>query len=68
MNCKLSPEERETLLQRHRSEHAQKTADRIKAILLSDDGWSNRAIARVLFLDEETIARHIKDYVNSAKL
>ncbi len=68
MKCTLTPDERKALLLQHKVERAQKTADRIKAVLLSDDGMSKRAIARVLFLNEETVARHISDYVERSKL
>ena len=68
MNCTLSPDKRKALLLQHKAELTHKSADRIKAVLLSDGGMSNREIARVLFLNEETIARHIADYVKKSKL
>ena len=68
MKCHLTSTERANLLKQHKSERDHRAADRIKAVLLSDDGLSNREIARVLFLNEESIGRHIKDYLNQSRL
>jgi hypothetical protein len=38
------------LLAQHRTEHDRRRADRIKAVLLRDDGWSHEQIAAALFL------------------
>ncbi len=43
-------------------------ADRIKAVLLADKGWTYVQIAEALMLDEETISRHIDEYVRQNKL
>jgi hypothetical protein len=40
----LSPEERLALLQSHRGERDGRVKDRIKAVLLSDDGWTYKDI------------------------
>ena len=55
----LSVEERSELLNRHRKEKNRRTGDRMKAVLLSDSGWSYRDIAQALFLDEETISQQV---------
>lgn len=68
MNKFLSPDERASLLQLHRSEKDRKKGDRIKVVLLSDDGWSARKIARALFIDDETVRRHLQEYQQSQKL
>ncbi|GHU18218.1 hypothetical protein FACS189472_06220 [Alphaproteobacteria bacterium] len=34
----------------------------MKAVLLSDKGWSYRDIAEALFLDGETISKHLDEY------
>jgi transposase len=68
METFLSTEERDELRARHRRERDRRTADRIKAILLSDEGWSLRQIAKALLLDEETISRHVTDYIEKKKL
>lgn len=64
----LSIEERERLRRQHRSEKDGRTRDRIKAVLLSDKGWSFKAIAEALLLDEETISAHVEAYVKEKKL
>lgn len=64
----LSIEERDHLRRRHRSEKDGRTRNRIKAVLHSDKGWSFKAIAEALLLDEETISDHVKAYVKEHKL
>jgi transposase len=68
MGTLLTPEEREKLLYRHRGERDRRSADRIKAVLLRDEGMSHAGIARVLFLSEEAIRKHLADYEKNAKL
>ena len=64
----LTPEQRTQLKLQHRSEKGRRTADRIKVVLLSDKGWTYRQIAEALFLDEETIAKHVNEYIDHHKL
>jgi transposase len=52
----------------HRKERDGKVRDRIKAVLLADKGWSYRQIAEALFLDEETISKHVDEYQTENKL
>ena len=68
MNRKLTPREREKLINSHRKEREGKVRDRIKAVLAYDEGYSYSEIARILLLDDETIRRHIKDYFSQKKL
>ncbi len=42
--------------------------DRIKTVLLHSEGWSIAAIAQALREHESTTSRHIKDYLEEAKL
>jgi DNA-binding NarL/FixJ family response regulator len=58
----LKETEREELKKRHRQEKDRRTADRIKAVLMSDKGGSFREIAAILLLDEETISKHVEEY------
>ena len=55
----LNQEEREALKAQHRQEKNRRVADRIKAVLLSDKGWTYRQIAEALLIDERTISRHV---------
>jgi len=59
----LTSKERQNLISRHRKERDGRIRDRIKAVLLSDKGYSNTKIAEILLLDDETIRRHIEDYL-----
>lgn len=68
MERKLSANEREHLIRRHRKEGNGKIRDRIKAVLAYDDGYSYSEIAKILLLDDETIRRHIEDYFIKEKL
>jgi len=44
----LSTEQKEYLELRHRYEGDKRVADRIKAVLLKNEGWKNKAIAQAL--------------------
>ncbi len=64
----LSSDQRLELLKLHRIERDGKIRDRIKSVLLSDDGWTYKAIAKVLFLDQETVSSYVNDYKSKNKL
>ena len=68
MSTFLSEPERNTLRAQHRQEKNRRVADRIKAVLLSDKGWSYRQIAEALLIDEQTISRHVEEYKEGQKL
>lgn len=62
---KLSEFERSELLKYHKKENNRKIADRIKTILLLDEGYSYFLISKVLFLDDQTIKNHEQIYCRS---
>ncbi len=64
----LTPTIRSELLKRHRNERDGKVRDRIKAILLRDDGLTYVEIARVLFLSDEGVRKQVEDYIQHEKL
>lgn len=64
----LSKKEREKLINKHREERDKRICDRIKAILLYDDGYNYSEISRILLLDDETIRRHVDTYLKDKKL
>jgi transposase len=64
----LTKKEREQLISRHRKERDKRICDRIKAVLAFDDGYSYAEIAHILLLDDETIRRHIEEYLRDQKL
>jgi hypothetical protein len=58
MKCDfLTDAERIELKARHRKEKDRGAADRIKAVLLADKGWTYRKISEALFLDEDRISQ-----------
>ena len=59
----LTPEQRSELLYELSIERHAKYSDRIKTILLLDQGISYQSIALHLFLDEGTIRNYRKRYV-----
>lgn len=64
----LTPEQITELRTKHRAERDRRVADRIKAVLLYDMGWSYGSIAQALLLSDEAIKKHIKDFVEAQKL
>ena len=64
----LSEQERVTLRIQHKQERDKRIADRIKAVLLYDDGWSPQQIAKALFISDQAVRDHVEDYKASNKL
>lgn len=58
----LSTSERLTLREAHLAERNKRRADRLKTILLLDEGWSYPMIAKALLLDDATCRRYLKEY------
>jgi transposase len=58
----LTTEQRQKLVTLHRHTKDRRKADRIKTILLLDQGWEYRRIAEALFLDDSTLRDWIKQY------
>ena len=63
MGTILTAESRQDLLVRHKRERDRRVADRIKAVLLRDDGWSYGQIAEALFLTDEGVRQQIEDFL-----
>lgn len=64
----LDDQQRAHLRARHKRERDRKVCDRIKAILLADQGMSYQEIAEILLLTEGTVKTHIDDYAKKKKL
>lgn len=64
----LTNEERVQLKAQHKKERDGRVRDRIKAILLYDEGWTLMQIANALLITDEAVRRHIKDYKDLKKL
>lgn len=63
----LASSVRTELLKRHKKTHDRREADRIKAVLLRDDGRTYEEIAAALFLSDEGVRQQLKDYEGSGK-
>lgn len=68
MQIILTSQEKMSLESLHGQTRDRRVADRIKAVLLSADGWSMEQIAQALRLHLETVRTHLKEYAASQKL
>ena len=68
MQQDLSKEERERLKIQHKQERDKRVCDRIKAVLLHDEGWTSEEIAHVLLLTDVAVRQHLRDYQELQKL
>ena len=64
----LTDEEKKDLELHHRYEGDNRVADRIKAVLLKNEGWKNKAIAQALRIHKETVRQHLTDWATDEKL
>ncbi len=51
----LTASQKQDLERLNRYEHDGRVRDRIKAVLLKNEGWNNKAIAQALRIHEETV-------------
>lgn len=68
MKITLSEEQKEKLEEQHKTERDSRICDRIKAVLLTNEGWTQKQIAQALRIHETTVWGHVKDYVLQEKL
>jgi len=68
MKIELTVREKEELESQHSKERDRRVADRIKAVLLAAEGWTQKQIAQALRIRYETVQDHLNDYQNSKKL
>ncbi|CAB9544614.1 Mobile element protein [Bathymodiolus brooksi thiotrophic gill symbiont] len=68
MKITLTSEQKKALELRHNKVRDVHECDRIKAILLSSEGWSITQIAQALRKHDSTISRHLMDFKNKQKL
>ncbi len=68
MKIILTPLQKQQLEEMHDSTRDGRVRDRIKAVLLVSEGWSQAMISQALRIHESTVARHLSDYVLSEKL
>ena len=55
----LDDQEKAKLRAAHKKERDGRIRDRIKAVLLYEEGWTQAQIAKALLIDDETVRRHI---------
>src|SRR3990167_8327794 len=68
MRIELTIKEKEELESQHSKERDRRVADRIKAVLLNAEGWTQKQIAQALRIRYETVQDHLNDYLKSKKL
>ena len=64
----LTEQERKQLKAQHKAERDGRVRDRIKAILLYDEGWTPQQIAKALLISDQAVRNHVDDYQSSCKL
>ena len=63
----LTRNQKDILKARHRQERDKRLCDRIKSIVLLDEGWTYPQVAHALLLDDDTIRRYHKTYLEGGK-
>ncbi|NBP04325.1 MAG: IS630 family transposase [Proteobacteria bacterium] len=63
MKISLTEAQKSNLELQHKSERDGRIRDRIKAVLLNSEGWTQRQIAQALRIHETTVAEHLNDYL-----
>ena len=66
-SIKLTQSERFDLEKLHKGEHERRFTDRIKTILLLDEGWEYSQIAKILLLDDQTVRNYEKPKIIPGK-
>jgi transposase len=64
----LTDQERTQLKIQHKQERDGRVRDRIKAVLLTDEGWTPQQIAKVLLISDQAVREHVHEYKASHKL
>ncbi len=68
MKTILTKTQKSDLEKRHRTERDGKVRDRIKAVLLYSEGWTQEHIAQALRIHESTVWDHLNEYRKNEKL
>jgi transposase len=64
----LTEQEQIELRAQHKRERDKRICDRIKAVLLSNEGWTPQQIAKVLLISDQAVRDHVYEYQASHKL
>jgi transposase len=68
MKIILTKEQKVHLEVQHKFERDSRISDRIKAVLLANEGWTHKQIAQALRIHETTVRGHLSDYLQEEKL
>jgi transposase len=68
IKIQLTPEEKSKLESQHKKCRDMRECDRIKAVLLCEEGWSSATIAQAMRKHEASIVRHLNDFIRDKKL
>lgn len=68
INITLTQQQKLNLESRHKKCRDKRECDRIKAVLLCDEGWSSAMIAQALRKHEASIVRHFNEFIQNEKL
>ena len=68
MDIELNDQRKNELEKRHRVERDGRVRDRIKAVLLKSEGWTNEAIAQALRIHSDTVADHLQVWMKTERL
>ena len=61
MKMTLTPQQKQQLERMHDTERDSRVCDRLKAVLLASEDWSQVMIAQALRIHESTVARHLNE-------
>jgi len=64
MRFKLSEQERKEIKELHGSSKDRRSADKLKSLLLLDNGYSCMKVAKILLLDDDTIRTYRDQYIS----
>jgi transposase len=68
MKIELTNKQKDELKAQHKKERDGRVRDRIKAVILCAEGWSQNQIAQALLIRPETVHDHLNDFQSSQKL
>lgn len=68
MKIILTDSQKQNLEDMHGKSRDKRVCDRIKAVLLASEGWTQRMIAQALRIHESSVKRHLDDYIELNKL
>lgn len=68
MKINLTAEEKNDLIDVHRNNYERKICDRIKTVLLLNEGYSKKEVSQILLVDEDTIGNWNKKFIERENL